>query len=91
MWRHISSDISYIKKWSEVKFFRMKFPIEWAIGELSIYDVVYTKQSLTKYYQRQSLVSSLIIKLLSLWIIPENFLRSCFLGEKEIFPGISAK
>ena len=35
IWRHISSDISFIEKWSELKFFSIKFPIEWAIGELS--------------------------------------------------------
>ena len=35
IWRHISSDITFIKKCSEVKFFSIEFPIEWAIGELS--------------------------------------------------------
>ena len=35
IWRHISSDISFIEKCSAVKFFSIKFPIEWAIGELS--------------------------------------------------------
>ena len=35
VWSYISSDISFIKKCSELKFFSMKFPIEWAISELS--------------------------------------------------------
>ena len=34
--RYISSDISFIKKWSELKFFSIKFSIEWAFSELSM-------------------------------------------------------
>ena len=34
MWRHIRI-WRFIEKWSELKFFSIKFPIEWAIGELS--------------------------------------------------------
>ena len=35
LWRHISSDISFIKKCSVSKFFSTKFPIEWAVRLLS--------------------------------------------------------
>ena len=32
--RHISADIRFIKKRAELKFFSIKFPIEWGIGDL---------------------------------------------------------
>ena len=35
IWHHISPDISFIKKCSELKFFNMKFQIEWAICRIS--------------------------------------------------------
>ena len=33
--RHISSHVTFIKKCSVLKFFSIKFPIEWAINEVS--------------------------------------------------------
>ena len=53
IWRHISSHVIFIKKCSVLMFFSIKFPIEWAINELSTIILKFLRRIKFNFFYRR--------------------------------------